>query len=70
LQPIIDILMSGNAETGSYQLKQIYKTLDNKENRHDYIRLEPGIGEAKSAMDCADEFNIKKLVESGKRFVT
>jgi len=51
-------------------IKQIYKTLDNKENRHDYIRLEPGIGEAKSAMDCADEFNIKKLVESGKRFVT
>ncbi|HPB25733.1 MAG TPA: patatin-like phospholipase family protein [Bacteroidales bacterium] len=70
LLPIIDILMSGNAETVSYQLKQIFKTLQKEEDRNDYYRLEPGIGEAKSAMDCADEYNIKKLVESGKRFVT
>ncbi len=69
LMPLIDILMSGNAETVSYQLKQMFLSL-NEENRKDYIRLEPTTGEAKSAMDNATEENIMQLVASGKSFVS
>ncbi len=70
LLPIIDILMSGNSETVSYQLKQMFKTLDNEVDKKDYFRLEPAIGEAKTAMDNSSAENIRKLVEAGKRYVT
>lgn len=69
LLPIIDILMSGNSETVSYQLKQMYDTLS-PEDKKDYFRLEPSIEGAKSAMDNASPENIKELVAAGKRYVS
>ncbi|HNW89199.1 MAG TPA: patatin-like phospholipase family protein [Bacteroidales bacterium] len=69
LMPIIDILMSGNSETVSYQLKQMFDTLSERDKK-DYFRLEPSIEGAKSAMDNATTGNIQELVAAGRRFVT
>jgi uncharacterized protein len=69
LMPIIDILMSGNSETVSYQLKQMFDTLSDKDKK-DYFRIEPSIEGAKSAMDNATPENIQELVAAGRRYVT
>jgi uncharacterized protein len=66
--PLIDILMSGNTETVSYQLNQIFKTIPSESNR-DYYRLDPPRGQADTKMDNASRENMKALEESGKLFV-
>ncbi len=68
LQPIIDILMSGNAETVDYQLMEMYKTLDDAD-RNDYYRLEPALREALSDMDNASDENLENLRQAGLWFV-
>ncbi len=65
LEPVIDILMSGNSETVSYQLTQMYGTLD----PDNYYRLEPGLKEACSEMDEATPVNINNLYQAGLTFV-
>jgi patatin-like phospholipase/acyl hydrolase len=68
LEPVIDILMSGNSETVAYQLTQMYGTL--KPNlQKNYYRLEPGLKEACSEMDEATEENISNLYQAGLTFV-
>lgn len=64
LEPVIDILMSGNSETVAYQLTQMYLTLDaiDKDN---YYRLEPGLRDACSEMDEATKDNIDNLYQAG-----
>ena len=66
--PLIDILMSGNAETVSYQLNQMFKNIPSENNR-DYYRLEPSRGTADAEMDNASKENMQALEESGKLFV-
>ena len=66
IQPIIDIMMSGNAETVNYQLRKIWETTGTPE---DYIRLEPSLYEASSNMDDASDKNLKALHDAGKQFV-
>ncbi|HMG67495.1 MAG TPA: patatin-like phospholipase family protein [Chitinophagaceae bacterium] len=68
LEPIIDILMSGNSETVAYQLRQMYLTLE-PENQKNYYRLEPGLKEACSEMDEATPENIQNLYQAGLTFV-
>lgn len=68
LESIIDILMSGNSETVSYELKSIYSTLAAPDNA-DYYRLEPGLLAASSDMDLATPDNINKLKDAGFAFV-
>ena len=68
LEPIIDILMSGSAETVDYQLRQMYLTL-NEGDRQDYFRLEPDLKEACSEMDEANPENIQNLYQAGLSFV-
>ena len=68
LEPVIDILMSGNSETVAYQLTQMYLTL-NDENKNNYYRLEPGLKEACSEMDEATPANINNLYQAGLTFV-
>lgn len=68
LEPIIDILMSGNAETVDYQLKQMYKTLD-AEDRNNYYRLEPSLREALPDMDVATTENLENLRQAGLWFI-
>lgn len=68
LQPIIDILMSGNSETVDYQLSQMYKTLEAKD-QNDYYRLEPSLREALPKMDLASLQNIDNLRQAGLWFI-
>ncbi|MHC1776149.1 MAG: patatin-like phospholipase family protein [Lentimicrobium sp.] len=67
IQPIIDIMMSGNSETVNYQLRKIWETTGTPDN---YIRLEPSLYEAKSDMDDASKENLTALHEAGLKFVT
>jgi hypothetical protein len=64
VQPLIDIMMSGNSETVDYQLRKIYSTLSDK-NPEDYYRLDPLLQNASSEMDKADLKNLKALHEDG-----
>lgn len=64
INPLIDIMMSGNSETVDYQLKQIYKTLSVK-NCKDYYRVQPKLMHATSDMDNAKLENIRALHEDG-----
>jgi patatin-like phospholipase/acyl hydrolase len=68
LEPIIDILMSGNSETVDYQLKQMYRTLD-PADQDDYYRLEPSLREALPDMDLATIENLENLRQAGLWFV-
>ncbi|HEY1870141.1 MAG TPA: patatin-like phospholipase family protein [Chitinophagaceae bacterium] len=68
LEPVIDILMSGNSETVAYQLTQMYLTLE-PEDQKNYYRLEPGLKEACSEMDEATPENINNLYQAGLTFV-
>ena len=64
LQPLIDIMMSGNSETVDYQLRQIFDTLK-PADKGDYYRIQPIIQNADTAMDNADLDNLKSLHEDG-----
>ena len=67
IQPIIDIMMSGNAETVTYQLRKIWETTDTPDH---FVRLAPDLYEANSEMDDASVNNMKHLHEAGKKFVS
>ena len=62
VQPIIDIMMSGVADTVDYQLSQIY---DAVEKPKQYLRISPALGNANSAMDDASVKNLQALKEAG-----
>lgn len=68
LEPVIDILMSGNSETVAYQLTQMYLTLE-PENQKNYYRLEPELKEGCSEMDIVTSENINNLFQAGLSFV-
>ena len=68
VRPIIDILMSGNAETVNYQLKQIWDTLEG-DARGDYYRLDPSLHNASDEMDDASFGNTQHLHEAGLVFI-
>ena len=67
IQPLIDIMMSGNAETVTYQLKRIWETTPTPD---EFIRLSPDLYEANSDMDDASVANLNHLNEAGKKFVS
>jgi patatin-like phospholipase/acyl hydrolase len=69
LEPVIDILMSGNSETVDYQLRQMFLSLD-PADQGDYYRLDPGLKEACSEMDIATPENIENLHQAGLAYVT
>ena len=64
IKPLIDIMMSGNAETVDYQLKKIYETLSRK-HCEDYHRIQPKLINADSAMDNGKPENLNALHEDG-----
>ncbi|PLX13455.1 MAG: patatin [Marinilabiliales bacterium] len=64
VKPIIDIMMSGVADTVDYQLKQIYNAVEKPEQ---YIRLEPQLFTADSAMDNASAKNLSALKNDGEQ---
>jgi len=61
--------MSGNSETVHYHLRQIFDTLSNQD-KADYYRLEPGLGNANDEMDDASTKNLKALEEAAISFVS
>lgn len=64
IQPLIDIMMSGNAETVDYQVRQIYNTLSGN-NKKNYYRIDPELITASAKMDKADMKNLKALKADG-----
>jgi len=68
LEPMIDILMSGNSETVHYELKQLYGTLS-AADQTDYYRIEPPLLEAHTELDDASEENVARLRDAGLAFV-
>ncbi|MCF6170606.1 MAG: patatin-like phospholipase family protein [Bacteroidales bacterium] len=64
IAPIIDIMMSGVAETVDYQLRQIYDAVGKPDQ---YIRIDPELGNANSDMDDASMKNLKALKEAGEK---
>jgi len=69
IKPLIDIMMSGNAETVDYQLKRIYETLL-PEDQEDYHRIQPKLINADSALDNAKNANLIALHEDGLLSIT
>ena len=67
IQPLIDIMMSGNAETVTYQLRRIWETTPTP---NEFIRLAPDLYEANGDMDDASVENLNHLNEAGKKFVS
>lgn len=69
VRPLIDIMMSGNAETVNYQLRQIFDTLEDESDKADYVRIEPELINGSSEMDDGDVENLKALHEDGLIYV-
>lgn len=68
VNPIIDILMSANAETVDYQLDQIFQTLGRR-NQKNYYRLNPSLKNASPAMDNVRRCNIENLIQAGLSYI-
>lgn len=66
--PIIDILMSANAETVDYQLNQMFQTLGQR-NQKNYYRLNPSLKNASPEMDNVKEANIENLIQAGLLYI-
>ena len=65
---LIDIMMSGVAETSDFFLQQLFHSAGKEKN---YIRIEPGSLESiKEGLDAASPSNIDKLVALGDRTVS
>jgi patatin-like phospholipase/acyl hydrolase len=65
---ILDIMMSGVAETSDFFLQQLFHSVGKAEN---YIRIEPNSLESiKEGLDAASPSNIEKLVALGDRTVS
>ena len=64
LRPVLDIMMSGVAETVDYQLKQIFDSVSNPDQ---YVRIQPELGDASPAMDDATTKNLKDLKKAGEQ---
>jgi len=64
LKPLIDIMMNGNSETVDYELKQMFSTLDVKDEA-DYYRIQPKLYTADSDMDNATSKNLEALRQDG-----
>lgn len=68
ISPLIDILLSSNAETVDYHLTKMYETLGPR-NQKNYYRLMPQLKNASSEMDDTSKKNIYELIQAGLYFV-
>ncbi|MCH7408586.1 patatin-like phospholipase family protein [Belliella sp. DSM 111904] len=66
IKPLIDIMMSGNSETVSHQLKWLFDAGNNQEG---FIRIEPELHEASPDMDDASSKNLDALRNAGIKYV-
>jgi len=63
LQPLIGIMMSGVSQDVDYQMKQIFNATGSDKS---YVRINPFIGQADSAMDNATPENLEALRKAGE----
>jgi uncharacterized protein len=68
IKPMIDMLLSANAEAVDYQLSQIFNSLGQR-NRKNYYRLTPQLKEASADMDNATQPNIEALIQAGYAYI-
>lgn len=68
ISPLIDILLSSNAETVDYNLKKMFETLGPR-NQQNYHRLMPSLRNASPDMDNTSQKNIYELIQAGLFFV-
>ncbi|OXA83358.1 patatin-like phospholipase family protein [Flavobacterium columnare] len=68
ISPLIDILLSSNAETVNYHLSTMYQALGTR-NRKNYYRLAPLLRNASPEMDNTTEKNIYELIQAGMYYV-
>lgn len=68
ISPIIDILLSANAETVDYQLNQMFMTLG-KRNQQNYYRINPSLKTASPEMDNVKKKNLEALIQAGLCYV-
>lgn len=69
IKPLIDIMMTGNAQNVHYHLKSIYGTLTEEQSK-DYHRIEPRVITAKPDMDDASKENMEKLKNDALNYVS
>ena len=62
IRPVIDIMMSGVAETVDYQLKQIFDSIGKPGN---YLKITPSLAGASHEMDNVDPDNLVALSRAG-----
>jgi hypothetical protein len=63
VQPLLDILLS-DSEVVDYEMRLLFQ-----EHPEGYVRLEPGLGKAKSDMDDASDENINNLRKAGLDYI-
>ncbi len=63
VKPVLDIIMSGVAETVDFQLKQIFNAIGKPDQ---YVRIEPNLLDASPEMDDASIENLNALKVSGQ----
>ena len=63
-RPVLDIMMSGVAETVDFQLKQIFASVDRP---NQYERIQPELAGAKPEMDNAADWNLEALKKAGQQ---
>lgn len=64
VKPVIDIMMSGVAETTHYQLQQVFSSIDSKPNQ--YLRIDGELpDDVDPDMDNASDENMKALKKQG-----
>lgn len=68
VSPIIDILLSANAETVDVQLEQIFQTLGQR-NQKNYHRINPSLKDASPEMDNVKKINIEALIQAGLYYI-
>ncbi len=69
VKPIIEIMMSGNAQTVDYHLQRMYETIPEEADR-DYFRLNPDIKTADPSMDNASPENMQRLKEDALNYIS
>jgi patatin-like phospholipase/acyl hydrolase len=64
IRPVLDIIMSGVAETVDYQLKRIFEAVEATEQ---YLRIQPQLPPERADMDNAEPTNLEALNEIGQK---
>ncbi len=70
IKPLIDIMMTGSAQTVHHHLTQIYSTLTQDQGKDDYHRLEPNLISADADMDNASIENMQRLKEDALSYIS